>query len=178
IIGIYATLEMLTRFSNVFIFSSNSYCMSKGTEILHKNGYKQFIEFIQLVYKKVFIILIFGSTLIIIFGKKILLLIFRPEISDYYILLPLLIFKMIIEFMGNPLQIILNALNEPKPVFYAWLASTIGTLIIVYPLIKFLMIYGIVIGGIITNVIVLLVLLIIFRKIKKDVIYRLNFVIN
>ena len=164
LLGTYATIEIFSRFSNLFVFSTNNYSMSAGSRINNEKGFSPLFAFIRQLYGKVFVILILGCIFILLFGWKILNFVYEDKINGYYLLLPLLVLRILTDYLCQPLGAILNLLKMPKGISLSYMISSIFTLFIMVPLIKFFSIYGIAIGQIITNIIVFLLLIIVIRK--------------
>jgi O-antigen/teichoic acid export membrane protein len=169
LLGIYASIEIFSRFSSLIMTSSTNYSFAEGSKILKKKGQKALYSFLRRIYDKVVPLLILGSAFFIIFGKKLLELIYpNASIGDFYLLIPLLVVRIFLEYFNQPIKIFFNLINKPKIVFFAYMSSAIVSIIASFLLVKHFGIYGIAIGSIINGVIILSVLYYHFFKLKKN----------
>jgi len=169
LLGIYAAIEIFARFSNLVMTSSTNYSFTEGSKILKKKGAKILYYFLRKTYGKITPFLIVGSVIFIIFGKKLLEIIYpNMAISTYYLLIPLLVIRIFLEYFSQPLKVFFSLINKPKVTFLAYTASAIVSIIAAFLLVKQYGIYGIAIGSIINGIIVLMMMYYHYFKLKNN----------
>jgi O-antigen/teichoic acid export membrane protein len=169
LLGIYAAIEIFARFSNLVMTSSANYSLTEGSKLLKKSGPKILYSFLKRTYGRITPFLIIGSVIFIGFGKKLLGFVYpNLPISTYYLLIPLLVVRIFLEYFNQPLKVFFNLVNKPKITFFAYLISDIVSVLAAFLLVKHFGIYGIAIGSIINGIIVLLVVYYNYFKLKKN----------
>ncbi|MBN1792902.1 hypothetical protein JW826_04440 [Candidatus Woesearchaeota archaeon] len=169
LLGIYGSIEIFARFSNLVMTSSTNYSFTEGSKKLKKEGPAALYALLKKIYGRLIPFLLAGSLLVILFGNKLLELIYpNIVIGEYYLLLPLLMVRILLEYFNQPIKVFFSLINKPEIVFVAYLLSAIFSIIVAFLLIRAYGIYGIALGSMMTGLIVLLVLYYQYFKLKRQ----------
>jgi len=165
-LGVLRACQTIINITNLAFQSFENLFPSKFSEIYINKGKKHFKEYFINFIKNGLVYIVLTIIFIIFFSKKILIIVFGLDISQYSKILIYLSLILPITFLIFPITYSLRTVGKTKYIFIGYLLSSLFTLSFSNIIISKLDMPGTVLGLFISSIIVLLVT---FYSYKKNI---------
>ena len=163
-LGVLRACQTIINITNLAFQSFENLFPSKFSEIYINKGNKEFKEYFIKFIKKGLAYIVLTMIFIIFFSKKILIIFFGFEISQYSEILIYLSFILPITFLIFPISYSLRTVEKTKYIFVGYLLSSLFTISFSNIIISKFEMHGTVLGLFLSSMIVLLITLYSYKK--------------
>lgn len=162
--GILGACRNLFGIINVGLTGIRNYLLPYGSQKYSLQG----ISFLKRYFKKIYMIgsisIIFYALMISLFSKQIIDFLYRGQYRGFEYVVTMFAVLSLVNFFTFPPDTVLLIMKKTEGIFKSYLISSIISLVIAFPLIKFLDITGALIGMIATQILLAMVLTNIYRR--------------
>ncbi len=145
-VGVIRIIQNLMGILNVLFLTLENVIPAKASYLLSSRGKKHFANYIKVAFLKTGFFFIIILALTFIFGESLLDFFYGKEYASYSYLLQLFCLLYIFVFIGTFLQLTIKTLNKNKQIFFAYIITTIVSILLAKPLIENFDLVGVLIG--------------------------------
>jgi O-antigen/teichoic acid export membrane protein len=145
-LGVLKLAQNIVSVYNLFLLGLENFIPLKAADVFHNSGLKGLMKYIKkiIIYGTLFT-LVFGLG-VSVFSKQIMSLFYGNEYIQHYQYIYWFCVFILLMYFNSMFNIFLITINKTNIIFKSYIAASIISLIIFYPLISYLKITGVLIG--------------------------------
>ena len=164
ILGIVRACQTILNVANIIFQSFENIIPANTSKKFISGGKKYMNNFLNLIAKKGFLFTVCISALIILLAKPVLYMFYGNEIANYSNILALMSFLIPLHFLQYPISSGLRTLGKTKPLFFAYLLTSIFAILVSVYIINNYKIYGLIFGLYLSQIIITSYLYLSYKK--------------